>query len=128
MNKYEKAIRYFEEHLAVLENHCKHGGEFAFEAREHTRAAIKALRKQVPRALVGFCNGIGDCPTCGRGLDDNTKHCDDCDQLISPFLSYCVSMRCAECKHNNSGKVCDLYPDKVDEIKRIHEEADNVSK
>lgn len=118
MNKYEKAIRYFEEHLVVLENHCKHGGEFAFEAREHTRTAIEALRKQVPRAMRD-----NRCPTCDSYNDDGDSICCSCGQVLDPEITGCIAMECIECAENSEKSVCPFYADKVDEIKRIHEEA-----
>lgn len=121
MNKYEKAIRYFEEHLAVLENHCKHGGDFALEARDHTRTAIKALRKQVPRAFLG-----GGCPNC-HIPNDGDEYCFACGQALSPEITDCVSRYCSECDEYSGNKVCPLYADKVDEIRRIHEEVGNES-
>ncbi|MBE6902904.1 MAG: hypothetical protein E7478_10535 [Ruminococcaceae bacterium] len=82
MNKYEKAIKYFEEHMKVLDNHCKHGGDFALEAREHTQTALEALRKQSDQ--VSFCiaaNCTNDClefsngPVCEHYADKVDEIC-----------------------------------------------------
>lgn len=125
MNKYEKAIRYFEEHLAVLENHCKHGGDFALEARDHTRTAIEALRKQVGK--VARCINrydLGLCPNCGYQADIYHNYCLNCGQALDPDTAECIKTHCIECPlHSVDGEVCDQYADKVDEIRRIHEEA-----
>lgn len=124
MNKFEKAIRYFEEHLVVLENHCKHGGDFALEARDHTRTAIEALKKQVPRAAGCYpVPAFGYCPVCGNEVEYGNDYCSHCGQATSKQLAICVSSQCFECsKHAIGGKVCEQYADKVDEIRRIHEE------
>ena len=126
MTKYEQAIKYFEEQLKVLDDYCKRGGEFAAEALEHTKTAIEALRKQVPRALIGLEIIFGCCPSCGIALDGiNTRHCENCGQEIDFFVSECISLRtCYKCtRHDINDKVCPYYADKVDEIRRIHEEA-----
>lgn len=123
MNKYEKAIKYFEEHMKVLDSHCKHGGDFALEAREHTQTAIKALRKQVPRALHSLIGDDGLCPSCGYENENYNSHCEKCGQAISGFLSECIKYGCYSCGLNDAdGPVCASYAAKVDEIRRIHEE------
>ena len=126
MNKYEKAIKYFEEHMKVLDNHCKHGGDFALEAREHTQTAIEALRKQVPRALSrlgdGKDEGYGECPNCYHGVDTFANFCECCGSAISGTLAVCISNRCMECPEDTTDRVCPYYAAKTDEIRRIHEE------
>ena len=126
MNKYEKAIRYFEGNSKVFEEHCKRGGDFASEALEHTKTAIEAMKKQVPRALKKY-NHIyeeGICPSCGADYD-MSDYCGVCGQKTSGMLSYCTVVHCADCyEHTFDGPVCKLYADKVDEIRRIHEEGE----
>ena len=117
MNKYEKAIKYFEEHIKVLGNHCKHGGDFALEAREHTQTALEALKKQVPRAFMDF-----KCPNCNIP-NDGDNFCFACGQSLSPELTECVSRKCfTECDEYSDNTVCPFYAAKTDEIRRIHEE------
>lgn len=127
MTKYEQAIKYFEEQQKVLDDHRKRGGEFAAEALEHTKTAIEALKKQVPRALTTYQVGIksGICPTCNNIVTDRVNNnCHLCGQNIAFTASMCIAICCANCKnHSVDGPVCKLYADKVDEIRRIHEEA-----
>lgn len=41
-------------------------------------------------------------------------------------LNDCILTQCIDCPlHDLGGKVCEYYADKVDEICRIHKEADN---
>ncbi len=43
-----------------------------------------------------------------------------------PDTAECINTKCTDCeKHDVGGKVCDRYPAKTDEIRRIHEEAGN---
>ncbi|MBE6890002.1 MAG: hypothetical protein E7485_08320 [Ruminococcaceae bacterium] len=130
MNKYEKAIRYFEEQCKALEEHCKRGGDFALGALEHTKTAIEAMKKQVPRAGINYKrNSISsDCPNCGHDvicINNSVIHCLHCGQLITRDITYCVNHKCVRCGKNGHKRVCPYYADKVDEIRRIHEEADN---
>lgn len=117
MTKYEQAIKYLEEQLKVLDDHCKRGGEFAAEA----------LRKQVPRALTTYQVGIksGICPTCNNIVTDRiNNNCHLCGQNIAFTASMCIAIGCANCQnHSADGPVCKLYADKFDEIRRVHEEA-----
>lgn len=124
----DKAIHFFEEQKAVLEKHLKNGGEFAKEALEATNTALEALKKQVPRALVGFGNAVGDCTCCGIALDGtDTTYCDNCGQHIDLFLSGCIARTCYECtRYDINGIVCPYYDEKVDEIIRIHNEGREV--
>ena len=116
MNKYEKAIKYFQEHMKVLDNHCRHGGDFALEAREHTQTALEALKKQVPRALRGYEGILGNCPSCGVSLKSNVGYCNNCGQHIDQGLTDCVNFECEFCFRNRQKQVCPYYADKVDEI------------
>ena len=123
MTKYEQAIKYFEEQLKVLDDHCKRGGEFAAEALEHTKTAIEALRKQVPRALHKLNGDYGECSFCRVENNKFDDRCMNCGQAIDTALSECINYGCADCVlHTADGLVCERYADKVDEIRRIHEE------
>lgn len=123
MTKYEQAIKYFEEQLKVLDDHWKRGGEFAAEALEHTKTAIEALRKQMPRALHKLDGDYGECRSCKAYNDKYDNYCMDCGQAIDTRLTECINYGCADCGlHKVDGPVCKHYADKVDEIRRIHEE------
>lgn len=117
MTAAEKAIRYFEEQRVSLQEHVKRGGEFAKDALEATEEALKALKKQVPRALRD-----NRCPTCDLYNDDGDSICCSCGQALDPELTGCIAMECIECAENSEKSVCPFYADKVDEIRRIHEE------
>jgi hypothetical protein len=120
MTKHEQAIKYFEEQLKVLDDHRKRGGEFAAEALEHTKTAIEALRKQVPRAALA-----AKCPACGEFVDREYDYC-DCGQALDWQATDCIQITCEYCCYpDNKNIVCPRYADKVDEIRRIHEEDGN---
>ncbi len=120
MNKYEKAIKYFEKRKAE-----KAAMSFEDEAVENINTALEALRKQVPRALDDYTPVYleGECPTCGRFYNGET-YCGTCGQRVCLQLSECILRRCSECPQcdNFGDRVCENYADKVDEIRRIHEE------
>lgn len=118
MNKYEKAIRFYEESSGVLEEHFTDGA-FKREALEAAQTAIEAIKKQVPRAL----RNRRVCPSCGSICDEYDGYCVECGQATSMRLTECISGICAWCPlHDPNGKVCEHYAGKVDEIRRIHEE------
>lgn len=117
MTKYEQAIKYYEEQLKVLDDHCKRGGEFAAEALEHTKTAIEALKKQVPRAQLD-----GVCTKCGS-YTHSDNYCGVCGQVLNHEISKCISKNCFSChEYSSNGPVCHHYADKGDEIRRLHEE------
>lgn len=122
MNKYEKAIKFYEENKKVLNEHFT-DGVFKREAMEAAETAIEALRKQVPRAFLD-----GECPNC-HIPNDGDEYCFACGQALSPELTDCVSKKCfSECDEYSEYRVCPFYAAKTDEIRRIHEEADNGNK
>lgn len=123
MNKYEKAIKTLE-HLAIE--------PMIFdEELEAIETAIDALKKQVPRArqLLPGRRKHGYCPNCGTHSWDKTNtYCSSCGQYTPVTLSNCIAASCLKCvcKGNaTDDKVCERYAAKVDEIRRIHEEANN---
>lgn len=116
MNKYEKAIKYFEEHKAKFA-----AMSFEDEAVENTGIAIEALKKQVPRSLYGFNGKTGRCQSCGSLTLDGMR-CNDCGQATDGVLTACVSFPCTSCANHREGRVCEYYAAKTDEIRRIHEE------
>ena len=120
MNKYEAAIAYFKERKAILA-----AKSFEDEAVEHINTAIEAMKKQVPRTVIE--SGAVDwhyCPNCGRVIDQYDEHCMNCGQAVNVRLTECVSRKCFACRdHTTDGPVCENYADKIDEIRRIHEEA-----
>lgn len=122
MNKYEAAIAYFKEHKSILA-----AKNFENEAVEHINTAIEAMKKQVPRALTTYQVGIksGICPTCNNIVTDRiNNNCHLCGQNIAFTASMCIAIGCANCQnHSADGPVCEYYADKVDEIRRIHEES-----
>ena len=119
MNKYEKAIKYFEEHKAKFA-----AMSFEDEAVENIGIAIEALKKQVPRALRGYEGILGNCPSCGVPLESNVGYCNNCGQHIDQGLTDCVNFECEFCFRNRQKQVCPHYAAKTDEIRRIHEEGE----
>lgn len=120
MNKYEAAIAYFKERKSILA-----AKNFEDEAVEHINTAIEAMKKQVPRALKKFVPiyDEGKCPNCGQYYEPS-DYCGSCGQKISLLTSECISKNCVDCyEHTDGSKVCEHYADKVDEIRRIHEES-----
>lgn len=116
----QEAIKELNEQKAALDKHIARGGEFGKKYSEALGMGIKALEKQVPRAFLG-----GECPNC-HIPNDGDEYCFACGQALSPEITDCVSRYCTECDGYSGDEVCPLYADKVDEICRIHEEADNA--
>ena len=120
MNKYEKAIKYFEEHKAKFA-----AMSFEDEAVENIGTALEVLRKQVPRAAVG-----GMCPNCKTtSVDRELDYCDNCGQALDWVTTDCIHITCEYCCYpDDKSTVCPRYAAKTDEIRRIHEEAGNGNK
>ena len=119
MNKYEAAIAYFKERKETFA-----AVNFEDEAVEHINTAIEAIQKQVPRSLALYDGDGGECRVCDTELAGEDNYCTDCGQRISRVLTECIAMPCRLCgMHTADGPVCECYACKVDEIRRIHEEA-----
>ena len=88
----KEAIKEMEDLHDSLVKHYNRGGEFAKPQLEATEWAI--------RCMNGFLR-------------------------VPINAQECVQVSCENCHRNDekkSGRVCSLYADKVDEIRRIHEE------
>lgn len=123
-----QAIKELKEQKLSLDRHVTRGATYCADYAEALGMAIVALERRVPRALEHYDeknDSRGFCPRCGWRNSGFDKMCRYCGQIIDPSTSACVSMSCIGCSCNNDKHVCVLYADKVDEIRRIHEEAGN---
>lgn len=121
-----QAIKELKEQKLSLDRHVTRGATYCADYAEALGMAIVALKKQVPRALHSLIGDDGLCPSCGYENENYNSHCVKCGQAISGFLSECIKHGCYSCGLNEAdGPVCPRYADKVDEIRRIHEEAGN---
>lgn len=135
----EQAIKELNEQKAALDKHIARGGEFCEAYAEALGTAIDLMEREIPRAVVGYNpkatriygsydeDDIGGyCPRCGAPLYVE-EECYICRQRISWELTECIYNGCDTCGKRlvSGGKVCEHYADKVDEICRIHGEAEN---
>lgn len=122
----KRAIKELKEQKAALDKHIAKGGEYCKEYAEALGMGITALKKEMPRALIHVDDEQGMCQICKTDNEAHNVYCIQCGQAISKTLTYCISTNCIDCKHHEkSARVCEHYADKVDEIRRIHEEADD---
>lgn len=88
------------------------------------KEAIKEMKDQRD-ALVKHYNRGGDYIKAQLEATEIAIECMEADLRVPLCAKECVQVNCMECyKHGNriDGTVCLLYADKVDEIRRIHEE------
>lgn len=118
-----QAIEELKHQKAALDRHIAKGATYCDDYTEALGMAIKALKKEMPRALHNLDIDYGRCPFCKESTSAYDDHCRNCGQAIGTDLTDCVSRSCADCRlHKADGPVCPRYADKVDEIRRIHEE------
>ncbi len=135
----KQAIKELNEQKAALDKHIARGGEFCEGYAEALGMAIDLMEREIPRAVVNYnpkatiIDGSYDeddirgyCPRCGAPLYIGDE-CYMCRQRISWRLTECIYNGCEICGRRLlcDDKACEYYADKVDEIRRIHEEADN---
>ncbi len=128
-----QAIKELNEQKAALDRHIAKGATYCDDYAEALGMAIDLMEREIPRAVVDYDTDPksdikGYCPKCGEPLwDKNGDRCGACNQAISWRLTECIYNGCEICGRRLlcDDKVCEYYADKVDEIRRIHEEADN---
>ena len=126
MTQIEKDIKVMQEYHDTLELHLQRGGDFAADMLSAVKSALKCMKKAVPRALTDCDDDFtyGQCAECGNTCDEFADCCDECGQRLDWATTKCISRKCISCGlHENGGKVCERYADKVDEIRRIHDNA-----
>lgn len=112
-----QAIKELKEQKLSLDRHVTRGATYCADYAEALGMAIAALKKQVPRAALG-----AKCPNCGELVDRELDYC-DCGQAIAWTVTDCIQITCKYCCFpDDKNLVCHRYADKVDEIRRIHEE------
>ena len=130
----EQAIKELNEQKAALDKHIARGGEFGKKYSEALGMGIDLMEREIPRAVDNYnpkpeSETKGYCPKCGMPLwDKHNDRCGACNQSISWRLTECIYDGCEICgKRLLCGdKVCEHYADKVDEIRRIHEEGKQI--
>lgn len=126
----EQAIKELNEQKTALDKHIARGGEFGKKYSEALGMGIDLMEREIPRAVVDYdpdpkSDIKGYCPKCGVPLwDKHNDRCGACNQAISWRLTECIYNGCEICGRRLlcDDKVCEHYADKVDEIRRIHEE------
>ena len=81
------------------------------------KEAIELLRERKAVIQKRIDDDISECLTIDAAIENLEK-------LAAAELTKCVERHCADCSEHHDGKVCDRYADKVDEIRRIHEEGE----